>query len=110
MPLPMARTTSSAQLRSRAFLIYRGAVTADSTPQCVADVHAVLGEGPVWVARDAALYWVDIVAKKIFRLDSSGNLSEWATPLRVGSIVPRASGGFVRLNSQGNSAILLLAY
>ena len=26
---------------------------ADSTVHCVADVHAVLGEGPVWVAREA---------------------------------------------------------
>jgi len=84
-------------------------VTADSTPQCVADVHAVLGEGPVWVAREAALYWVDIVGKKIFRLDSSGNLSEWATPLRVGSIVPRASGGFIAGTDRGIAAIDLEA-
>src|SRR5258705_6702134 len=105
MPLPMARTTTSAQLRSRAFLIYRGAVTADSPVQCVADVHAVLGEGPVWVAREAALYWVDIAGKKIFRLDSAGNLSEWATPLRVGSIVPRASGGVISGTHQGIAAI-----
>ena len=44
-------------------------MTADSTVACVADVHAVLGEGPVWVAREAALYWVDIKGRKIFRLD-----------------------------------------
>ena len=34
---------------------------------CVADVGAMLGEGPVWVAREAALYWVDIKGRKIFR-------------------------------------------
>ena len=28
--------------------------------QCVADVGAVLGEGPVWDPRDEALNWVDI--------------------------------------------------
>ena len=84
-------------------------MTTDSTPQCIADVHAVLGEGPVWVAREAALYCVDIVGKKIFRLDSAGNLSEWATPVRVGSIVPRASGGFIAGTDQGISAIDLEA-
>jgi sugar lactone lactonase YvrE len=84
-------------------------VTADSPAQCVADVHAVLGEGPVWVAREAALYWVDIVGKKIFRLDSAGDRGEWATPLRVGSIVPRASGGFIAGTDQGIAAIDLEA-
>ena len=77
----------------------------ESQVQCVANVHAVLGEGPVWVAREAALYWVDIVGKKIFRLDNAGNLSEWTTPLRVGSIVPRTSGGFVGGTDQGITAI-----
>src|SRR5258707_15346598 len=95
MSLPMTRTTSATQLRSRAFLIYRGAVAADSPVQCVADVHAVLGEGPVWVAREGALYWVDINARKVFRLDDGGEVREWPTPFRVGSLAPRASGGVI---------------
>src|SRR6185369_8250094 len=95
MPLPMARTTSPTQLRSAAFCIYRGAMTDESPVQCVADVHAVLGEGPVWVAREAALYWVDINAPKIFRLGDDGPVREWATPFRVGSLAPRTSGGFI---------------
>ncbi len=70
-------------------------MSADSTVQCVADVHAVLGEGPVWVEREAALYWLDIKGKKIFRLDGAGDLQEWATPFRVGSLAPRAKGGFI---------------
>src|SRR5258705_12795313 len=95
MSLPMTRTTAATQLRSRAFLIYRGAVAADSPVQCVADVHAVLGEGPVWVAREGALYWVDINARKVFRLDDGGEVREWPTPFRVGSLAPRASGGVI---------------
>jgi xylono-1,5-lactonase len=66
----------------------------DSDVRCVADVHAVLGEGPVWVAREQALYWVDIKGYRIFRLDESGT-TEWAPPLRVCSLVPRASIGFI---------------
>jgi sugar lactone lactonase YvrE len=79
-------------------------VAGDSV-QCVADVHAVLGEGPLWVAREAALYWVDIQGRKIFRLDGKGELSQWRTPFRVGSIALRARGGFIAGTDQGIAEI-----
>jgi D-xylonolactonase len=63
--------------------------------ECVADVGAVLGEGPVWVAREQALYWVDIKGLGIFRLDSRGELTSWETPFRICSLAPRGAGGFV---------------
>ena len=69
--------------------------------QCIADVHAVLGEGPVWVARESALYWLDIKGRKIFRLDGDGRLTEWPTPLRIGSLAPRKSGGFIAGTEDG---------
>ena len=74
---------------------------AESNVRCVADVHAVLGEGPVWVTRERALYWLDIKGRKIFRLDSEGALAEWLTPLRIGSIAPRKSGGFIAGTEDG---------
>jgi sugar lactone lactonase YvrE len=80
-------------------------MSADSTVACVADVHAVLGEGPVWAAREAALYWLDIKGRKIFRLSEAGELSQWPTPFRVGSIAPRASGGFIAGTDQGIAEI-----
>jgi len=73
--------------------------------QCVADVHALLGEGPVWVEREAALYWVDIKGLKIFRLGPDRELSEWSTPMRVGSLAPRAAGGFIGGTDQGLALI-----
>jgi xylono-1,5-lactonase len=79
----------------------------DSSPRCVADVHAVLGEGPVWVARERALYWVDIKGLKIFRLDEEGQLLEWPTRMRVGSIAPRKSGGFIAGTEDGIAAVNL---
>src|SRR5262245_12025072 len=103
--LPMVGRTTAMQLRSRAVCIYRGAVTSDSPVQCVADVHAVLGEGPVWVARERALYWVDVDGRRIFRLDGSGKLSAWETPFRVGSLAPRTSGGFIAGTDQGIAEI-----
>jgi sugar lactone lactonase YvrE len=68
---------------------------ADSGPRCIADVRAVLGEGPVWVDREAALYWLDIKGLRVFRLDAEQQLTEWSTPMRVGSIAPRRPGGFI---------------
>jgi len=60
----------------------------------VADVKALLGEGPIWVAREQALYWLDIKGRRLLRLDDRG-VREWPTPMRVGSIAPRAAGGFI---------------
>jgi sugar lactone lactonase YvrE len=68
---------------------------AESPVQCVADVHAILGEGPIWVEREAALYWVDIKGPRIFRLDEDGTVQDWVPSLRVGSLAPRAPGGFI---------------
>jgi len=81
----------------------------ESEVQCIADVHAVLGEGPVWVGREAALYWVDIKGRKIFRVDEQGQLQQWETPFRVGSLAPRASGGFIAGTDEGIAAIDLKA-
>ncbi len=77
----------------------------ESPVRCVADVHAILGEGPVWVARETALYWLDIKGLKIFRLDARGEITEWPTPLRVGSLAPRRSGGFLGGTEDGIAAI-----
>lgn len=69
---------------------------------CVADVQALLGEGPVWVASEQALYWVDIHGRKIHcRAFESGHLSSWDAPFRVGSLAPRSAGGFVAGTDEG---------
>jgi sugar lactone lactonase YvrE len=73
----------------------------DKGVSCVADVKAVLGEGPVWVAREQALYWVDIKGRRLFRRTFVGELTEWQTPLRVCSLAPRTEGGFVAGTERG---------
>ena len=84
------------------------AMTGDSNVRCVADVHAVLGEGPVWVEREGALFWVDIKGRKTFRLGADDKVESWETPFRVGSIAPRASGGFIAGTDQGIAEIDLM--
>ncbi|HEX6740294.1 MAG TPA: SMP-30/gluconolactonase/LRE family protein [Sphingomicrobium sp.] len=80
-------------------------MASETEIQCVADVGAVLGEGPLWAARERALYWVDINGRKLFRLNAQGQLTEWSTPLRVGSIAPRAGTGFIAGTDQGIALI-----
>ena len=66
------------------------------TPRCVWPLGATLGEGPVWVARDAALWFVDIKAPRIHRFDpATGDRQSWEAPEQVGFALPAAGGGFV---------------
>lgn len=66
------------------------------TPVSVCAVHATLGEGPVWIERDNALWFVDIKQQKVHRFDPQGNsLSSWQSPRQVGWILPADDGGIV---------------
>ena len=69
--------------------------------ECIADVHAILGEGPVWVAREQALFWVDIVGRKVFRWTTNGDTQVWNVPVPISVLVPRAGGGFVGAGRDG---------
>jgi xylono-1,5-lactonase len=80
-------------------------MTNDKTISCVADVKALLGEGPIWVERDHSLYWVDIKGRRLFRLDGAGAITHWETPFRVGSIAVRESGGFIAGTERGFASI-----
>jgi sugar lactone lactonase YvrE len=55
-----------------------------------------VGESPVWSAVEGAWYWVDITAKRVWRLDaSSGALRSWQTPEMVACLAVKASGGLI---------------
>lgn len=52
--------------------------------------NAILGEGPRWVSRQNALFWVDIMAPALHRLDlASGAVRSWAFEEPVGWIIER---------------------
>jgi sugar lactone lactonase YvrE len=56
----------------------------------------MLGESPVWSAREQALYWVDSRAPSMHRYDpSTGTVDSTALPSLVGSIGLRQGGGFI---------------
>lgn len=55
-----------------------------------------LGEGPLWSERDQALYWVDILAPRLNRLDpATGEVRQWDMPEPIGWVIERTDGGFM---------------
>ncbi len=73
-----------------------GSTPLSAAPVSVARLGATLGEGPVWIARDAALWFVDIKQKKIHRFDPSrAALESWDAPGQVGWVLPADDGGLI---------------
>jgi len=65
-------------------------------PKSVWNVAAELGEGPVWVERDHALWFTDIKKRKIHRYDpAAGKRATWDAPEQVGFVLPARGGGFI---------------
>jgi L-arabinonolactonase len=65
-------------------------ITQIETQRCI------IGEGPVWDVAEQALYFIDILGKKVLRFDPArGETREWAVPDVIGSMALRAGGGAV---------------
>lgn len=55
-----------------------------------------LGEGPLWSARENALYWVDILGRRINRLSLADDaVTSFEQPDCAAWVIERAGGGFV---------------
>lgn len=68
-------------------------------------VHCATGESPAWDAATRAWYWVDIPAKRIWRLDAAGRTRSWQAPEMVACLAPRARGGLVAGMETGMFAV-----
>ena len=78
----------------------------DDSVRCVWDVGALLGEGPVWDARDGAVWFVDIETPAIHRYAlADASRQSFASPWRITAIWPRAAGGFVAHSERGFAII-----
>lgn len=69
--------------------------------KCIADVGAVLGEGPAWFEREQALYWVDIPEAKLFRRNEAEGVRLIDPGNHVCSIAARAAGGYIGAGYDG---------
>lgn len=74
----------------------------ENAVEVVQRAQALVGEGPVWIAAQARVFWVDIKGLAIHACDpSTGRAETWAVPERIGALIPRARGGFVALAKSG---------
>lgn len=61
--------------------------------ECISATRSTLGECPVWDEKTRALYYVDIEAPALFRLDPETGIEQrWAMPARIGSFALDAGG------------------
>lgn len=70
------------------------------TVKPISNIHSQWGEGPVWWR--GALYFVDIEGRRVHRFDpASGSEKSWEIGQRVGTVVPRESGGLIVAGDHG---------
>ena len=64
--------------------------------ELVVDARNGVGESPVWIAAEQALWWVDIPGKRLCRWQASnGHVDRWRTREMPGCIAPRERGGWL---------------
>ncbi|WP_160151526.1 SMP-30/gluconolactonase/LRE family protein [Microbulbifer sp. ALW1] len=69
---------------------------AQDRVHCVWDAGATLGEGPCWVAREQAIYWVDINQFQLHRLCTvTDQRRSWHIADQITALAPRRNGGFI---------------
>ena len=70
------------------------------------EIPALLGEGPLWVPSQDAVYWVDIFNNRVHRYrHSSGAKTTYTFDFPVTSLAERSSGGFVGTLTDGYASI-----
>ena len=70
--------------------------------ELVVDARNGVGESPVWLATEQALYWTDIPARRMHRLSvASGALEQWDLPEMAGCMAPHARGGWIAAMETG---------
>lgn len=70
-------------------------------PRVAVACGAELGESATWSAREGALFWVDIRAPALHRLDpGSGHHRSWPLPELCGGVVPAADGVVLALRRE----------
>lgn len=70
-------------------------MAVSGAPVSVWDIEAELGEGPVWDARDSALWFVDIKKQKVHRLEGAKGKRSWDAPEQISFLLPAERGGFI---------------
>lgn len=64
-------------------------------PEVICKQIMVLGEGPLWHPIEKCLYWVDIVAATLYRLNKDSSIDKFSMPNEIGCIASSAKGGLI---------------
>lgn len=71
-------------------------ITRLNVPQCL------VGEGPVWDVETQSLFWIDILGKKVHRVDhATQETTCWDVPDIIGSMALRSGGGAILALANG---------
>lgn len=77
-----------------------------SEVKLVWEIPAILGEGPLWVEAENAVYWCDIFSSKVHRYAlADGGKMTWTFDFEVTSLSPRQEGGFIGTIKEGYAYI-----
>lgn len=70
-------------------------ITRLPVPQCS------VGEGPVWDVQTQALFWIDILERKVYRLAEDGKVAAWSVPQIIGSMAITSAGNVIAALASG---------
>lgn len=90
---------------------------ADPELKVLASEPAFLGESPIWLDDEKALYWVDMLAPSLNRTDLAGETRKYGLPKITSAILPTADGllllaqdSMLRVDSFGQPPETILDY
>jgi sugar lactone lactonase YvrE len=70
--------------------------------ELVVDARCAVGESPVWQAAEQALYWVDILGRRLYRWRAVSNaVTHWTVHEMIGCIASHRGGGFIAAMETG---------
>jgi sugar lactone lactonase YvrE len=77
-----------------------------NTPEPVADIPCRRGDVPLWHPEEKRLYWSDVAAGRLYRLDPASGIHELCHEGRpVGGMTLQADGSLLLFRDQGNIVV-----
>ncbi|MDP6047180.1 MAG: SMP-30/gluconolactonase/LRE family protein [Phycisphaerae bacterium] len=65
-------------------------------------VQDEVGETPIWIPNEQAMYWIDLEGSAVHRYDpSTGDRKDWSLDAAVTALARRASGGWILATKTG---------
>jgi DNA-binding IclR family transcriptional regulator/sugar lactone lactonase YvrE len=72
-----------------------GSASRSASVSAVSRIANLIGDSPLWVGDTGTLYWIDILAPAILRLDPDSEPQSFPMPDVIGALVPNPDGKLV---------------